>query len=184
MQYNWLFFFFFFFATLSAYEVPGPGIRSETLLQFTLQLQQCWILNPLCQAWDWTCVSMQLRHCWSHCTTAGTQADFVFLAFIFIYLFLLFGATPAAHGHSQPRGWNQSYSCQPTAQLMAMLDPQPTEWGWGPNLHLLDSPSPCNNQNSPGFLFVCAFKALSKKFLPTSRPWKFSHVFSSRSVKI
>ena len=31
-------------------EVPGPGIESEPQLQPKPQLQQCWILNPLCCA--------------------------------------------------------------------------------------------------------------------------------------
>ena len=38
--------------------VPRPGIRSELQLWWKLQLQQRWILNPLC--------------CWCCCTTVGT----------------------------------------------------------------------------------------------------------------
>ena len=54
------FFFFFFFFPLfghpAAYGVPGPGTRYEPQSQPKPQLWQCWILNPLCQARDWTCV--------------------------------------------------------------------------------------------------------------------------------
>ena len=39
-----------------AYEVPRLGIESDLELQPTPQLWQCWILNPLCQAWDQTWV--------------------------------------------------------------------------------------------------------------------------------
>ena len=38
-------------------EVPGPGIKSEPQLQPVPQLWQCWILNPLSRAEDWTCAS-------------------------------------------------------------------------------------------------------------------------------
>ena len=40
---------------------------------------------------------------------------------------LLFRATSKADGGSQARGRNPSYSCRPTPQLTAMLDPRPTE---------------------------------------------------------
>ena len=36
-----------FFDHPVAYEVPGPGIRSELQLQPKSQLRQCWILNPV-----------------------------------------------------------------------------------------------------------------------------------------
>ena len=42
--------FFFFRLPPRHTEVPGPGIKSELQLQPMLQLQQCWILNPLHQA--------------------------------------------------------------------------------------------------------------------------------------
>ena len=35
-------------------EIPQPGIESEMQLQPLPQLWQCWILNPLCWAGDWT----------------------------------------------------------------------------------------------------------------------------------
>ena len=54
-----------FFGCPEAYGIPGTGIRSELLLPPTLQLQQCWILNPLCWAGDRTCflVLILLCHC-------------------------------------------------------------------------------------------------------------------------
>ena len=39
-----LFIYFFFFGCLTAYGVPGPGIRSKSL-QPTLRLWQCWTLT-------------------------------------------------------------------------------------------------------------------------------------------
>ena len=65
-----------------------------------------------------------------------------------VKIFLLFGATLAAHGGSQVRGQigaigaglrhshshSRSKPClQPTPQLTAMQDPQPTEQGQGSN---------------------------------------------------
>ena len=43
--------------TLQHMEVPKPGIKSELHLQAMTQLQQCWILNPLQRAGNWTCAS-------------------------------------------------------------------------------------------------------------------------------
>ena len=73
---------------------------------------------------------------------------------LFIYLFIcLFRAAPTAYVGSQARGLigavatslRQSHSnmgskphLQSTTQLMAMLDPQPTEQGPGSNLQLHD----------------------------------------------
>ena len=68
---------------------------------------------------------------------------------ILIFFFFLFRAAPAAHGGFQARGLIRAVAtglCQshnnarskphlrPTPQLMAMLDPQPTEQGQGSNL--------------------------------------------------
>ena len=73
--------------------------------------------------------------------------NFIYL-FIIYCLFAFFSATPAAYGGSQARGLigaeaaglHHSYSntgsklsLQPTPQLMAMLDPSPTEQGQGLN---------------------------------------------------
>ena len=39
--------FLFFWQHLRHMDVPGPGIKSEPQLRPTLQMWQCWILNPL-----------------------------------------------------------------------------------------------------------------------------------------
>ena len=77
----------------------------------------------------------------------GTSVPF---GFFVLFCFLLFRATPAAYGSSQARGCigaaaagpRHSHSnvgskprLQPIPQLMATLDPQPTERGQGLNLH-------------------------------------------------
>ena len=59
---------FSFFGHPMAYGVPGPGIRSK----LWLQPRQCWILNPLFQARDHTCILELPSHRQSHCTTVGT----------------------------------------------------------------------------------------------------------------
>ena len=66
------FFFFFFFGHSVAYGVPGPGIGSELQLLPKSQLQQCQILNPLCQAGDRTYIPALPRYCQSHCIAVGT----------------------------------------------------------------------------------------------------------------
>ena len=58
-------FCFRFLACPAACGVPGPG-RSKP------QLQQCWILNPLCWARDWTFIPVLQTHHWACCATAGT----------------------------------------------------------------------------------------------------------------
>ena len=58
-----LLFYLYFGCTLPPIEIPGPGIESELQLPTMPQLQQCWILNPLCWTGDQT-----------H-TSAVTQAD-------------------------------------------------------------------------------------------------------------
>ena len=72
-----LFFFSFLFGHPMAYAVPGPGIRTELQLQPTPQLQQRWILNPLCRARDRICVPAQQRGCQSHWATARTPRNLV-----------------------------------------------------------------------------------------------------------
>ena len=76
-----------FFGLSEVYGVPWPGIRSELLLLSRLQLQQRQILNPLCWARDWTCVSVLPGGCWSHCNTTGTPTicQFCFLGFFFSF---------------------------------------------------------------------------------------------------
>ena len=56
---------FCFFSCPKVYGVPGSGIRSKLELWPMPQLQQCWILNPLCWARDGTCIPALQRCCWS-----------------------------------------------------------------------------------------------------------------------
>ena len=68
---SFFFFFFPFLAALQYMEVSGPGIKSEPGLWPRPQLQQCWILNPLCWAGNGTGTSYRdkpqvintLHHC-------------------------------------------------------------------------------------------------------------------------
>ena len=54
------------------YGISWPGIRSELQLWPTQQLwQHSWILNPLCPAWNQTCVPVLQRCHQSHCATVG-----------------------------------------------------------------------------------------------------------------
>ena len=79
------FVFLFFFSFLAAplhMVFLGPGIRSEPWLQPKPQLQQWWIFNPLCWVRDWTCVPSLPRGRWSHCATAGTPTQVIFLNYI------------------------------------------------------------------------------------------------------
>ena len=62
------FFLILFFGRSTAYRALGPGIRSELQLWPMLQLWQLGILNPLCQAGDWTCLLERQRHHPSRCT--------------------------------------------------------------------------------------------------------------------
>ena len=60
------FFLFLFIGCPTAHGVPGQGSDLS---------HNCDIgggLNPLCQAGDQNCILALRRHCWSHCTTAGT----------------------------------------------------------------------------------------------------------------
>ena len=51
------FFFFLFQPHPQHMEFPGLGIESKVEVWLTPHLQQCWILNPLCQAGDRTSAS-------------------------------------------------------------------------------------------------------------------------------
>ena len=55
-----------FISAAPQWEFPKPQFWP------TPQWQLCWILNPLCQAGDWTCVPALQRCHRSHCTTPGT----------------------------------------------------------------------------------------------------------------
>ena len=77
---QWSFVLFFsFFGCPMAYGVSRPGIRFELQLW---QLWQRWILNPLCQVRDRTCVPVLPRHK-SCCATVGTPCSRVFSFFFF-----------------------------------------------------------------------------------------------------
>ena len=51
--------------------ISSSQTRSELQLWPMLQLQQCWILNPLCWVRAWTCVPVLQRCHRFHCTTVG-----------------------------------------------------------------------------------------------------------------
>ena len=70
-------FIFFFFGSLMAYGASGPGVRSKPQLRPKPQLWQHWILNPLCQAGDRTCVPVLPRLHRSHCDTVKTPRKFI-----------------------------------------------------------------------------------------------------------
>ena len=92
------------------------------------------------------------------------------LFFCFIFIFVFSKAAPAAHRGSQARGLigavaaglhhshsntRSEPSLQPTSQLTAMPDPQPTEQGQGSHLQPHGSQSDpfplCHDGNSPAF---------------------------------
>ena len=86
LLYPFLFFSFLFFGFPMAYGVHWPGIRSQLQLQPMIQLQKHQILNPLCQAGNWTCFPALQRYSWSPCTTAGTICCIYFLIIEFYLL--------------------------------------------------------------------------------------------------
>ena len=65
----------------TVYEVPRSGIISKPQLQHKLQLWQRWILNPLCQARDQTCVLALQIHSRSLHATAGTLGFIFFIVY-------------------------------------------------------------------------------------------------------
>ena len=103
--------------------------------------------------------------------------SFFFLSFFFFFcLFCLLRATLVAHGGSQARGLigavatslrhsnvGSKLRLRPTLQLMASLDPQPTERGQGSNLQ------PHGSQ-SDSFLLCHNGNALRCKFLNSFTP--------------
>ena len=78
---------------------------------------QCWILNPLSEAKDGTLNFMVPSWIHLRCTTTGTPGGnysfLVFVCLVFLCVFCLFRAAPAAYGDSQTRGSNRSCSPQP-----------------------------------------------------------------------
>ena len=103
------------------------------------------ILNPLSKGRDRTATSWFLVGFVNHCATTGTPNILNFLFFIifrsntyFIFIFLLFRATPVSHGSSQARGLIRAVAAslhhrhsnarskphlQPTPQLTETPDP-------------------------------------------------------------
>ena len=53
--------------------------------------------NPLCRAWDRTCVLVLQKHCWSYCTTAGTSGNTI-LTHLFFYKVVSFVLLYLSHG--------------------------------------------------------------------------------------
>ena len=72
----------FFMATLRHMDVPMPGAESKPHLRPTPQLQQCWTLNPLCQAEDQTRTSTATQAATVgfliHYATVGTPNECIF----------------------------------------------------------------------------------------------------------
>ena len=64
--------FFSFLVAPQHMEFPGQGSDLSHSLKPKPQLQQHWILNPLCQAGGQSHIPALPRHLQSHCTTAGT----------------------------------------------------------------------------------------------------------------
>ena len=106
--------------------------------------------------------------------------------YILFFFFCLFRAAPFAYGSSQVRGPSRAVVAgiyhshgnmgsephlQPTPQLRAALDPQPTEWGQGSNLHphrhLSDSSPLSHNRNSYIFFFILFFIMVCHRILNT-----------------
>ena len=81
------FFFFFFFFWLHPWhvEVSRPGIESHLQLWPIPQLQQHWILKPLCWAGVWTCASIVT---WA--TVVGFLVFLLLLLFFWCFCLLAF----------------------------------------------------------------------------------------------
>ena len=105
---------------------------------------QCWTLNSLSKARDQTHILMDTSRVLNPLSHNGNS----FILFYFIFCFVLFCfaflAALLAYGNSQARGWNRATAASlchshsntgselhlwPIPQLMAALDPEPTEWG-------------------------------------------------------
>ena len=108
---HYVLFFFatfpFFFCTLGLHawymEIPGLGVQSELQpLAYTTATAtqdpsciwdlhwsswQCWILNPLSKARDWSCNLMVTSQICFHCTTMGTPLWLLSIFFSFAWVF-------------------------------------------------------------------------------------------------
>ena len=58
------------------------NLESELRLQFTLQLTERQILNPLSEAGDWTCVLMDASQIRFHWAMTGTSQNLSFLIYL------------------------------------------------------------------------------------------------------
>ena len=86
---NMSFFFFSFWPSRGMWSCLGRNQIQAAVSTSKVQLRQCWISNPLCQAGDWTCVPVLPRRCWSCCATAGTpRVLFLFPSCLFLGLYL------------------------------------------------------------------------------------------------
>ena len=108
--------FVFFFGCPVAYGVPGPGIRSKPRLWPQLQLQQCWILNPVCRAGGSNLRPSALKRLPIPLCYSGNSYKVVFG---FVFFFVFWGPHPQ---HMEVPRSNQSCCCWPTPQLTAALD--------------------------------------------------------------
>ena len=82
--------------------------------------QQQWILNPLKEVRDWTCILMDTSQIHLHWATTGIPK---FSVYLFTYLFLLFRAACAAHGGSHARGWIGTAATVAYTTATTMPDP-------------------------------------------------------------
>ena len=146
----------------------------------------------------------------------GTQPSFIsnqknkdfllktafYLFFFFFFFFAISWTAPAAYGGSQARGQIEATSAglyhshsnvgsephlQPTPQLVAMLDPQPTKRGQVSNLHLHRYWSDLfllrHHGNSSHHLFKTEIPCVSSH---SSTPWAVStaslYLYNSRYI--
>ena len=127
-------------------EVPRLGMESELqLLPYTTSTamwdpvcicdhssRQCWMLDPLSEARDWTCILMDTSRICFHCTTMGAPHNFVYY-FLVLFPYCHHGKLPqtswlktiemyslvvleARNLKSVSLGWNQGVS-RPTCSL-------------------------------------------------------------------
>ena len=121
--------------------------------------------DPQCFHLKWRIINWKhifIRHAFSNHYTARYHISISFLLCLFI---LLFRAAPMAYGSSQARGWIRTVTARlchshsnarskphmwTTPQLMAMPDPEPTEWGQGSNPHPQDTGRICYHCTTTG----------------------------------
>ena len=74
-------YFFFVFGHSAAHGGPLPRIRSELQLRSKPKLQQCQVLNPLCQARNRTCTPALQRWCWPPLCHSRNSSTFKYIPF-------------------------------------------------------------------------------------------------------